>query len=136
MKRLSIILFAILAFAVSFTSCKQEKENDLAKDMFLNQIDLGVYAKDAPVMTYIKSLHQIATNDAGTLMRIQNDNLSKYVDCRFSERPEMGATVTVDLKFKGVELGIESGDFEVINDDGICVWLWDSADQVGIIIGK
>ena len=136
MKRFSIILFAILAFAMSFTSCKQEKENDLGKDIFLNQMDMGIYSKGEPVMTYLKALHQVATNDAGTLLRIQTDNLSKYVNCKFSEAPVLDAVITVDIKAKGVELPVESGSFEVINDDGILMWLWDSSDQLGIIIKK
>ena len=136
MKRLSIILFAILAFAVSFTSCKQEKENDMGRDIFLNQMDMGVYSKGEPVMTYMKALHQVATNDAGTLLRIQNDNLSKYVNCKFSDIPTLNAVIEVEFKVKGIELAAEKGSFEVINDDGICMWLWDSADQIGIIIKK
>lgn len=105
------------------------------QELFLKENVPGIFENGTPVIRYDKFEHQLCLNSLGTLLRIQNDNLSKVYECRFSQKPlELNGSVTVSIVFEGTNHEkISDAEFKTIKTGEGKYWCWNEELKTGII---
>lgn len=133
MKLINHITLFILAAGL-LTACSKSDTLSPEAQSFSKRNNYGLYDKESPVMEYQKFNHQMSRNRNCTKFRLQNDNLSSYFACEFSENPSQGKEILVKIKTEGINFdeNVEA-TFKVIKTDGEMVWLWSDKENKGII---
>ena len=133
-KNIILIISSILATVFIAGCAKTEEKADGQQTMFSAQTEIGIYKDGKAVITFDKYSQQISRNAAGTLFRIQSDNLAKVAECKFSVTPSNGKDIETTISFTGIDAGNVSDVFKCIKTDNSKCYLWNENSKCGIII--
>ena len=134
MKRPAIIISALLAVALTLSSCSGNKIDQ----EFIATSDFSLRVKDETVFKYNPLTCQVAFNRAKNEFRVHTDNMSDYfcLDLSFVPTAE-------DQKVKGSITWTNHSD--VVTKDGLSfvvtktdrsgkMWLWCRKERIGAVI--
>ena len=135
MKKNIIILISGILLTFFVAGCtKTEEKAEGQQTLFSAQTEIGIYKDGKAVITFDKYSQQISRNAAGTLFRIQSDNLAKLAECKFSAAPSNGKDIETTISFPGIDSGNVSDVFKCIKTDNSKCYLWNEKSKCGIII--
>lgn len=125
------LLIAICA--VSFISCEKEEPFSQQELDFTCQKDPGIYVSGQSLIRYDKYDTQVCRNSERTMFRIQNNDQSEYIMCKFSADPQKEENIEIDFDARGVSTAIKRSTFRLLKKEPAKVWLWSAEGEVGII---
>lgn len=134
MKKIIIFIVVCCASAILYTSCSKDEILSPEADNFVKRSNYGLYSDNSSLLEYQKFNHQLSRNKKGTKFRIQDDNLSTYFACIFSEKISDGAEIEVNIKSLGLNIDSNINIIcKVIKTNNNTAWLWSENEKIGII---
>lgn len=134
-----IIYLLILAAGImlTFTQCKDIDDNTLSpeQESFIEKTDYGVYASSV-LFTYDENTCQTATGPAANSIRIQTDDMAKYVSVVLDAVPALNKDLKGDVALKGI--GNSSGgngqSLKILKMQDGKVWVWNNDAKQGYLL--
>ncbi len=135
MKRKITILFSSIIALLALAGCSENEETISGQQTMFSELrEIGIYIDGKAIISFDKYSYQTSRNAAGTLFRIQKDNLTKIAECRFSVNPSKYREVEATVTFTGTAADNISGTFKIIKyENGKC-YLWNTENNCGLII--
>lgn len=135
MKRNITILFTSIIALIALAGCSENEETISGQQTVFSDLkEIGIYIDGKAIISFDKYSHQTSRNAAGTLFRIQKDNLTKVAECRFSDNPSHSKETEVAVTFTGISADNISGLFKVIKYENAKCYLWNAENNCGLII--
>ena len=132
----SRLIFAAAAIALLFSCKKDEKRADAGLQEFIKREECGLFGHGGFLFRYDEASCQFAINPARKQVRMQSDSQDDYVNIQFSEFPSptsMNAELLLRYRVGNEEISSRC-NMEAVKYEDNKFWLWDSGNNLGIII--
>ena len=130
MRKILIYILAVFSLA----GCKEYDINEV----LLVHTDVSLSQKGKTQYIFTPATGQMSCNAEKTLYRYLDDNLSSWMEVNFQNRPgSSGDKVIADIKwkYKSSNGDLKRLEFEIQQTDNTgMIWLWDSTNNIGLII--
>ena len=127
------IMLALLLF-----SCRKGEESaGIANlDDFISRQDAGLFGDGGFLFKYTPQECQISTNIKRHQIRLQNDPQTSWLHIGFAQFPRSeGEKIGVELKYRvGGDEIVNVTVVETVKVRGEKYWLWDSKNNLGVIL--
>jgi len=136
MKKTDIILLATL-FCCMFLSCKKDNGGGAYDKAFTKDNTVRMEVAHEEILRYDSATCQESFNRKNSTFCVGTDTMSDFFSLDLSSLPtEEGQTIISSLMWTTPSdiQKEESVAFEVIKLEGDRVWLWDSANSIGIVV--
>lgn len=122
----------LLVSALMLSGCVEELSPEEKK--FLDKTEYGLYRSGNDTFVYSDATHQTAVSSTQKSVRLQQDDMDRYLQLIIDGQLKKDGTVAVGIVSKNLSQTVTSANMSVLKVSSDKVWLWDEANATGYLM--